>query len=84
MIDQGSSLYPLFHCVDPYSDISCNFGTPNKPSVISSTDSDGDNSLDTIDNCPKIYNPSQSDSDNDLVGDECDLTPIDINSALCQ
>ncbi len=82
MTEQGSSLYPLFHCVDPYSDISCGFGTPSKPSVISSTDSDGDNHLDTADNCPNIYNPSQSDSDNDSIGDECDADPIDLNTCL--
>ena len=27
---------------------------------------------DTIDNCPKIYNPDQSDRDRDGLGDVCD------------
>jgi len=36
------------------------------------TDSDKDNSCDTIDNCPNIYNPDQLDTDNDLTGNACE------------
>ena len=35
-------------------------------------DSDGDTFCNDVDNCPNIYNPDQTDSDNDEVGDVCD------------
>jgi hypothetical protein len=37
------------------------------------TDTDGDGVPDYQDNCPNVYNPDQSDSDNDGIGDECDV-----------
>ena len=37
-------------------------------------DSDCDGWFDTIDNCPNTYNPLQTDSDNDGVGDACEPT----------
>ena len=36
-------------------------------------DSDGDSVNDDLDNCPNDYNPSQTDSDGDGVGNACDL-----------
>jgi hypothetical protein len=36
------------------------------------TDGDGDGLLDPFDNCPAAANPTQTDSDNDAVGDACD------------
>ena len=35
-------------------------------------DSDNDGIADVYDNCPSIFNPTQSDLDNDAVGDVCD------------
>jgi len=35
-------------------------------------DSDDDGLSDMVDNCPRVYNPSQDDSDHDGVGDSCD------------
>jgi lysophospholipase L1-like esterase len=36
---------------------------------------DGDSTPSGIDNCPDVYNYSQSDLDGDGIGDECDPTP---------
>ena len=36
-------------------------------------DGDGDTVPDASDNCPLVFNPSQSDTDSDGAGDECDL-----------
>ena len=36
------------------------------------TDEDGDGIVNTADNCPGIYNPTQDDGDGDGVGDACD------------
>lgn len=38
-----------------------------------SLDTDSDGILDEDDNCILVYNPEQLDTDNDLVGDKCDL-----------
>ena len=42
-------------------------------------DSDKDGIPDSIDNCPKIFNPDQKDTDGDGVGDACDNTTTVIN-----
>ena len=36
-------------------------------------DSDLDGIAQSIDNCPEVYNPNQSDIDEDLIGDACDI-----------
>jgi hypothetical protein len=41
------------------------------------TDQDCDGIDDNLDNCPKIYNPDQLDSDGDGKGDVCDICPND-------
>ena len=43
----------------------CDCGNPD-------TDSDGDGTLDCIDNCPDVANPTQEDSDEDGIGDACE------------
>jgi len=43
-------------------------------------DADTDGITDSIDNCPKITNPTQSDFDHDKLGDECD--PDDDNDGV--
>ena len=40
-------------------------------------DFDNDNIIDTTDNCPRIYNPNQLDTDADGTGDVCDAQPND-------
>ncbi|WP_179353919.1 collagen-binding domain-containing protein [Winogradskyella vidalii] len=35
-------------------------------------DVDGDGVADCVDNCPEVYNPDQTDANNDGVGDACD------------
>jgi len=44
-------------------------------------DKDNDGILDTIDNCPSLYNPDQADGDLDAVGDLCDNCPAAYNPA---
>lgn len=42
-----------------------------------SVDTDGDGLIDSGDNCPLIANPTQSDVDNDNIGDACDTGDTD-------
>jgi hypothetical protein len=44
-------------------------------------DRDGDGVLDSVDNCPDTYNPTQDDEDGDHVGDLCDPCPPSTNNA---
>ncbi len=41
-------------------------------------DTDGDNILDCIDNCPNTYNPGQEDADGDGIGDVCESGDVSI------
>ena len=43
--------------------------------VASGADVDADEALDHLDNCPRVENPEQRDSDGDGVGDACELCP---------
>ncbi len=46
----------------------------------SAGDSDGDQILDCVDNCPLVPNPDQHDRDGDSVGDVCDNCLVAFNS----
>lgn len=45
--------------------------------LVGGLDTDADGVGDSLDNCPAIANPSQSDIDSDGVGDLCDICPAD-------
>ena len=48
-------------------------------------DIDGDEIVDSIDNCPKVFNPDQSDKDGDGIGDLCDTNnpiPVLLNNTI--
>lgn len=45
----------------------------NALSYTPNPDIDGDGVLNTVDNCPRTYNPDQADADGDGVGDVCDI-----------
>jgi hypothetical protein len=47
----------------------------------STVDSDGDGDVDSADNCPAVYNPTQQDTDADGVGDACDCAPTNAGVA---
>ena len=57
-----------------------------KACTVGSPDSDNDGFPDEIDNCPNVYNPDQADSDEDGIGDACELdteaptTPTDLTA----
>ncbi|MBL7154172.1 MAG: thrombospondin type 3 repeat-containing protein, partial [Phycisphaerae bacterium] len=42
-------------------------------------DWDNDGVLNTVDNCPSIYNPNQADADNDGIGDACEFVIADFD-----
>jgi hypothetical protein len=44
------------------------------------SDMDADGLCDSADNCPEVANPDQKDTDTDLIGDLCDLCPLDKNN----
>lgn len=61
--------------------------TPSDPyvpvqTICSATDTDDDGVPDGSDNCPTVYNPTQTDADNDTIGDACDTCPYDAQNDI--
>ncbi|HEY1099952.1 MAG TPA: thrombospondin type 3 repeat-containing protein, partial [Myxococcota bacterium] len=50
--------------------------------VVGPGDADGDGIENQLDNCPSVYNPSQTDSDGDGFGDGCDLCPLSASGVV--
>ena len=50
------------------------------PQILDDIDQDGIE--DSVDNCPEIYNPDQSDIDGDGIGDVCDQIDINVSQAI--
>jgi len=46
-------------------------------------DDDSDDVCQDSDNCPTVFNPAQEDSDNDGVGDSCDVCPYHESNDCC-
>ena len=78
--------YPLLACgAEPAAEPTC---TPSWPGQFDGTsiigqDDDGDGVLNSIDNCPRVFNPprlmdngQQPDFDRDGAGDACDKNPL--------
>ena len=63
---QDNTLVELIVITERGSSFKTQQGTPR------CIDNDGDGILDCVDNCPLVYNPSQTDSNSDGVGDACD------------
>lgn len=61
-----------------------NIPTGTEPDEPPSPDADNDSdSIDNdIDNCPNVYNPSQTDTDNDGIGDACESIPPPVTGGV--
>ena len=92
------TMYAAFFCGDPPGEPTC---VPRRPTAVSGStvytgvpaagDADGDGIADTVDLCPRAFDPvrpldsgKQADADGDGVGDACDPCPLDANTTACK
>ncbi len=71
------------HCTAPQAcadDTDCGPLETCVNNVCVQADSDGDGTIDALDNCPAVPNVGQEDRDGDGVGDGCDNCPDDANA----
>ncbi|MEM7677575.1 MAG: amidohydrolase family protein, partial [Myxococcota bacterium] len=79
----AANAYELFYCDTPPMEPTC---VPFRPGEFmgasTNLDADGDGAVDSVDNCPTVFNPirpvdngQQSDTDLDGLGDACDPCP---------
>lgn len=80
----SANAYPLFFCAAPADEPTCEPTRSGEYQGITSDDLDGDGVVNTVDSCPRIFNPirpldkgRQADGDNDGIGDTCDICPLD-------
>jgi cysteine-rich repeat protein len=93
----NTTTYPLFACGAPPNEPSC---VPERPVgnsrngstvyTAAATDTDKDGISDSVDDCPRVFNPvrpmdamTQADADQDGVGDVCDPCPLNPNTTSC-
>ena len=85
----GEAVYPLFSCGPPADEPRCeavvthecpagelDCDAPPPPPAWNATDADADSVPDALDDCPRVANPDQADSDGDGRGDACDVCPV--------
>ncbi|WP_174259192.1 amidohydrolase family protein [Myxococcus xanthus] len=98
----ATAKYPLFACGTPENEPTCSPRRASLdsrwPAVVNNStsytgevraaDKDGDGLVDSVDNCPAIFNPirpmdngKQADSDGDGIGDACDPCPLEAGNA---
>lgn len=84
-----AAYYPLYFCGTPAHEPSCVPFRPNQYPI--ENDRDGDGVVDTVDNCPDVFNPiralddaRQEDFDGDGIGDVCDPCPFDRSNRDCE
>lgn len=82
----------LFACGAPQGEPTCiPFRMGEFDGISVNGDQDGDGIPDDRDNCPSIFNAPrddldqgvQADADDDMLGDACDVCPLDPNSTTC-
>jgi cytosine/adenosine deaminase-related metal-dependent hydrolase len=84
----GEAVYPLFSCETPPDEPHCeatltrecpageaDCQPPPPPPAWDTTDADRDGVSDVLDDCPRIADPEQADTDGDQRGDACDPCP---------
>ena len=87
----ATNVYDLFFCAEPPMEPSCiPFRVGEFMGMPMEGDRDGDGVVDSMDNCPDVFNPvrpmdgnDQADVDGDGVGDACDPCPVDFGVSGC-